>query len=766
MDHNYSVPSQIQMKRKLDIALDELEKCKKKIKVEHQKVRRQSKKIHTLSNIVKELKRKTFISDSCADLLESCLSGIPLQIMKRFMSNTHSSKSKAYHPLIQAFALTLNFYSTKAYNFVRETFGLNLPHISTLKRWCGRIDGNPGFTKQAFSSLKRRVEEENERGKDVLCSLMLDEMSIKKHVEWNGEKMVGFVDIGTGITDESSPIATDALVFMAVCVNGSWKVPIGYFLINGLNGSERANLVIKCIQMLNDVGVIVISLTCDGPSCHISMLKELGASMDPNHLDPSFPHPSLPQERVYVLLDICHMLKLLRNTFASCGIMKDGSNNRIEWNYIQELNRLQEKEGLRLANKIKSTHIYFHNQKMKVNLAAQILSKGVADALLFCKNTLHLPQFNDCQGTADFLYIANDLFDVLNSRNKFARGMKGALKPETENRIVPFLDKAYSYFASIKDSSGITMCKTQKKTPFIGFMAAIISVKAIYKKYVCETKQLDYLLTHKLSQDHLELFFCAIRASGGFRNNPSASQFMSSYKKLFLRHEIKGSNGNVTINDMTKVLTYETSSNIKSTIEDSTENIIEAKKYDLIPTEDHDYANCSNSTGLSEYKEAVVGYIAGHVVKMVKRSLSCTDCLSALTTDVEESDVSLSLILTKDNGGLVKPSKNVVKICLFTENIFQKMLNTYIEDLSRIQRFPVVVAYSVLKGIGRSVFSSFEYHMFDSEPDDNHFFSLVKSIVFAYCKIRMHNLVKDINCKIRGHYVRKTLSKLILFKNQ
>ncbi len=33
-----------------------------------------------------------------------------------------------------------------------------------------------------------------------------------------------------------------------------------------------------------------------------------------------------------------------------------------------------------------------------------------------------------------------------------------------------------------------------------------------------------------------------------------------------------------------------------------------------------------------------------------------------------------------------------------------------------------VLAYSVLKGIGRSTFLSFDYHMFDFEPDNNNFF--------------------------------------------
>ena len=96
-----------------------------------------------------------------------------------------------------------------------------------------------------------------------MVALMLDEMAIKKHVQWDGKKMVGFVDIGNGVFDDSAPPATEALVLMAVALNSSCKVALGYFLIAGLTGTERANIVTTCILRLHDVGVRVVSLTCD-----------------------------------------------------------------------------------------------------------------------------------------------------------------------------------------------------------------------------------------------------------------------------------------------------------------------------------------------------------------------------------------------------------------------------------------------------------------------------------------------------------------------
>lgn len=93
-------------------------------------------------------------------------------------------------------------------------------------------------------------------------------------------------------------------------------------IIDGLSAVERANLVV-CIKKLHDAGVSVTSLTCDGPSCHFSMMSTLGASLDHLNLQSCFPHPLQPgkKEWLHVLLDVCHMLKFTRNILGEGGIL-------------------------------------------------------------------------------------------------------------------------------------------------------------------------------------------------------------------------------------------------------------------------------------------------------------------------------------------------------------------------------------------------------------------------------------------------------------
>jgi len=151
----------------------------------------------------------------------------------------------------------------------------------------------------------------------------------------------------------------------------------------------------------------------------------------------------------------------------------------------------------------------WRSQKMKVKLAAKTFRASVADALEFCRDGLRLEQFENCQGTVDFLRLIDGLFDVMNSRNKFAQGMKGTMKPETVEATNAFLDRAYS-------------CITWRP--------------GMYQQHAGDDKPPKYLLTHKLSQGHLQVFFSAVRGASRFNNNPTVRQLVATYKRLMMRH--------------------------------------------------------------------------------------------------------------------------------------------------------------------------------------------------------------------------------------
>ena len=193
-------------------------------------------------------------------------------------------------------------------------------------------------------------------------------------------------------------------------------------------------------------------LLCDGPSCHFSMLKYLGASIKwPNNINGSFPNPSNISQMIRVFLDVCHMLKLVRNTLGEKKTLSDDQKRYICWQYIVDLQELQDKEGLRLGNKLKAAHINWSCQKMKVNLAAQALSASVADAIEYCNVVLKLPQFHGSEGTVHFIRVFDRLFDILNSRSFVAKGFKAPMKLANKHQWEPFLNYASKYISNLMD---------------------------------------------------------------------------------------------------------------------------------------------------------------------------------------------------------------------------------------------------------------------------------------------------------------------------
>lgn len=173
-----------------------------------------------------------------------------------------------------------------------------------------------------------------------------------------GKKYQGYIEMGTGLDDDSIPLAKEALVFMVVGINHSFKLPVAYFFIDGLSGKERAGLVQQCLTRLHDAGVDVVSLTFDGCAANLAMAKSLGCVLEAHsaNFKTFFSHPST-KENVYVFLDACHMLKLVRNTLGDKQSLVDPKGGLVQWRFVDHLQKFQENEGLHLGIKLRLKHV-------------------------------------------------------------------------------------------------------------------------------------------------------------------------------------------------------------------------------------------------------------------------------------------------------------------------------------------------------------------------------------------------------------------------
>lgn len=253
---------------------------------------------------------------------------------------------------MRRFATTLNFYSAKAYQFVRESFQNTLPHQRSIVRWYRSINGEPGLTFESLAAIEAKAKALN--GRPLLVSLCMDEVAIRQHTEWNQyrKKFEGTVDFGDSFsflnatTEDGLHVAKEALVYMISSVEENWKIPVAFFFINGIGASDKKSLTETILTALHDVGATVIGLTFDGTATNIAMANALGCNLRVNNkpFKTNFKHPST-NENVFVILDACHMLKLVRNMFASNRCLLTASGIA-DWNYVQKLNEKQNLSGI------------------------------------------------------------------------------------------------------------------------------------------------------------------------------------------------------------------------------------------------------------------------------------------------------------------------------------------------------------------------------------------------------------------------------------
>lgn len=112
---------------------------------------------------------------------------------------------------VRSFALTLNFYSPRAYLYVRKSFAKKLPAPRTIRKWYESVDADPGITQEALNALTVKIEDSKKNGIDLRFCISIDEMSIRKQVEYSSskKKYYGYVDFGGADIDrEGTAVAS------------------------------------------------------------------------------------------------------------------------------------------------------------------------------------------------------------------------------------------------------------------------------------------------------------------------------------------------------------------------------------------------------------------------------------------------------------------------------------------------------------------------------------------------------------------------------
>ena len=350
----------------------------------------------------------------------------------------------------------------------------------------------------------------------------------------------------------------------------------------------------------------------------------------------------------------------MRNAFGEHSIFYLPDGSKILWSHIVSLQNLQWEKGLHLANKLTKDHINFHKKKMKVYLATQVLSNSVADSLQFCAETLEDDEFKETEATCQFLRIFNMIFDILDSNHRFCL-KKQAMKVENKENWTKEFKKTENFIKSLHMFDPTCEPQTKKKKPlkklvvegprkrgFLGFLVNMDSFKAMFETYVEKKEILEYICGHKCSQDHLERTFGTIRSSLGSNNNPTVTQFKSAMCKILLGASHIAVAENTQAQDETTISVPTSTGAAVNLFSDLFDLEEEASATEI-------YLNslqCNIERRDFEYRDAVLNYIAGFIMRKMKAKEKCVDCALYLSNMTNLKGGKLLNI--KNRGGLTK----------------------------------------------------------------------------------------------------------------
>lgn len=682
------------------------------------------------------------------------------------MQHRKRTDDTKYSPAVRKFCLRLQFHSTSAYNELRKFFGKNLPDCRTIQRWLRTADASPGITSLALDIIAQKVQSYKEQGKQLCLCLISDEMAMRRQINYNpsNKEFSGFVTHFNSRNDNDNTklaVAKDVLVFMVVGTD--FRLAVAYFLLNGLQSVDRAAITREVVKSVYATGAKIISLTSDGLRANVIVAELLGADFNANK--PYFQNPSNAEEKIYIIFDPPHMLKLVRKHFAEKQLYYNG--DELQWNLLRILADKQDTDNFELGNKLSNRHINYKRAPMDVKTAVETFSNSVADVLQQL-NEDGYEDFAGCDATVAFIRIFNNLFDAMNygEGKKTDDCFKRPICTSTIDSIRKLFNEGKHFIERIsirsigaKNNKTTPVLKSRSSMGFFGFLHNMTSTLGIHDDYI-KNGSLDKVYTFQYSQDHLETYFALVRSSLGQNNNPTAQQFSAAYRKLlFCVPHLSAHRTNCNL-DLVEILTVSSVDQLRQLPPQnslSTGNEFEIGiGYDVL----------LNNT-LDLYQQHMCAYLAVSIeTKIVgninKRTISgCQDCSKVFEENIKIFDC---FVAKKNFAQPCSSTRDIIVVCDSVFKLFQTNEHIAFESMSK-------TIFKVLDIDRLYELSHFNDHRKAvvnqiNGMDMTHKEQFIYSILEEYMHMKSQKIGKRITYEEQGPKIRRNATRNIIMAGQ
>lgn len=303
----------------------------------------------------------------------------------------------------------------------------------------------------------------------------------------------------------------------------------------------------------------------------------------------------------------------------------------------------------------------------------------------------------------------------------------------------------------IKKITKKLLIKTANKACARGFIINMISMMAMYEKYVEQKSAMTTVATYFFLQDAIEIFFGKIRACGGYNNNPNVYQFKGAYRKLMCNIKIMSSERShcrIFDSELPKNMHY---CNIF---------FVSSKRAKVNPTEQEDYKeNYENQkdiiletvSAMNEL-DSTSNFTATYIASLIERKIEecpnfyCNSCRSIFKENEKVDNIDT---ITID----WKPCFSTFEICKTTEKFF-KLYNIQNKD----SEFDFRVLYCLIL---RTMNLNELYKNSKFECDIEHKYQFINCIVLEYILRRATTVSKELTYDLYKTVFRQHFTHLI-----
>lgn len=317
-----------------------------------------------------------------------------------------------------------------------------------------------------------------------------------------------------------------------------WKQLVGYYLTpSGFDGAKLKPIIEKIIRKAESIGLYVHSITSDMGGVNQAMwrsFENISANRYGEIIN-SISHPVDDSRRLFFFADGPHLLKNLRVCLINNKIIilpkkfietLELSSDIVQFEHFKELVDEQKDYHLKLAPKLNDNVIKTTTfNKMKVNLATNMLNRNVSDALNYLDQENNNKKYKT---TAKFVEIISKWFGLISARSCMMALGKKVSDERTQNKFnesIEFLNSVIELFRDVKIGSDQRFKPVQR--------GVMITTKSVIEltTYLINERGYLYVLAGRFSQDCVENVFSNIRKKFPV---PNALQFKQSLKILMV----------------------------------------------------------------------------------------------------------------------------------------------------------------------------------------------------------------------------------------